>query len=40
VLSLQSLPRQARPSAPELHVNALGFSFHAAVRWRAESIYY
>jgi hypothetical protein len=36
VLSLQSLPRQARPSTPELHVNAHGFSLHAAVRWRAD----
>ena len=33
VLSLQSLPSQARPSAPELRVNAHGFSLHAAVRW-------
>ena len=36
VLSLQSLPSAARPSAPELHVNAHGFSLHAAVRWRAD----
>ena len=36
VLSLQSLPSQARPSTPELHVNAHGFSLHAAVRWRAD----
>ena len=36
VLSLQSLPSQARPSAPELRVNAHGFSLHAAVRWRAD----
>jgi putative transposase len=32
VLSLQSLPSTARPSAPELHVNAHGSSLHAAVR--------
>jgi hypothetical protein len=31
VLSLQSLPSAARPSAPELRVNAQGFSLHAAV---------
>jgi putative transposase len=30
VLSLQSLPSAARPSAPELRVNAQGFSLHAA----------
>ena len=36
MLSLQSLPSQARPSAPELRVNAHGFSLHAAVRWRAD----
>ena len=36
VLSLQSLPSQARPSTPELRVNAHGFSLHAAVRWRAD----
>jgi Putative transposase len=36
VLSLQSLPSQARPSTPELRVNAQGFSLHAAVRWRAD----
>ena len=36
MLSLQSLPSAARPSAPELHVNAHGFSLHAAVRWRAD----
>ena len=35
-MSLQSLPSAARLSAPELHVNAHGFSLHAAVRWRAE----
>ena len=35
-LSLQSLPSQARPSTPELGVNAHGFSLHAAVRWRAD----
>src|SRR5215813_7002786 len=35
-LSLRSLPRAARPSAPELHVNAHGFNLHAAVRWRAD----
>jgi len=35
-LSLQSLPSAARPSAPELHVNAHGFNLHAAVRWRAD----
>ena len=29
-LSLQSLPSAARPSAPELHVNAHGFNLHAA----------
>src|SRR5262252_10297742 len=36
VLSLQSLPSAVRASAPELHVNAHGFSLHAAVRWRAD----
>src|SRR5215471_10929234 len=36
VLSLQSLPSAARPSAPELRVNAHGFSLHAALRWRAD----
>ena len=36
MLSLQSLPSQARPSTPELRVNAHGFSLHAAVRWRAD----
>ena len=36
LLSLQSLPSAVRPSAPELHVNAHGFSLHAAVRWRAD----
>src|SRR5215510_10141221 len=36
VLSLQSLPSAAKASAPELHVNAHGFSLHAAVRWRAD----
>ena len=36
VLSLQSLPSQARSSASELRVNAHGFSLHAAVRWRAD----
>src|SRR5262247_4801866 len=36
VLSLQSLPSQARASAPELRVNAHGFSLHAAVRWGAD----
>jgi hypothetical protein len=36
VLSLQSLPSTARPSDPELRVNAQGFSLHAAVRWRAD----
>ena len=36
VLSLQSLPSQARASTPELRVNAHGFSLHAAVRWRAD----
>jgi hypothetical protein len=36
VLSLQSLPSIAGPSAPELRVNAHGFSLHAAVRWRAD----
>jgi hypothetical protein len=35
VLSLQSLPSTAKPSAPELRVNAHGFSLHAAVHWRA-----
>ena len=35
MLSLRSLPSAARPSAPELRVNAHGFSLHAAVRWRA-----
>ena len=33
---MQSLPSQARPSIPELRVNAHGFSLHAAVRWRAD----
>ncbi len=36
VLSLQSLPSRARPSIPELRVNAHGFSLHAAVRWGAD----
>jgi len=36
VLSVQSLPSQVRPCAPELRVNAHGFSLHAAVRWRAD----
>ena len=36
VLSLQSLPSRARPSTPELRVNAHGFSLHAAVRWGAD----
>ena len=36
MLSLRSLPSAARPSAPELRVNAHGFSLHAAVRWRAD----
>lgn len=36
VLSLQSLLSVGRRSTPELRVNALGFSLHAAVRWRAE----
>ena len=36
VLSLQSLPSQARPSSQELRVKAHGFSLHAAVRWRAD----
>jgi len=36
VLSLQSLPEAARPSAPELRANAHGFSLHAGVRWRAD----
>jgi Putative transposase len=36
VLSLRSLPSAARASAPELRVNAHGFSLHAAVRWRAD----
>src|ERR671919_700783 len=36
VLSLQSLPSQARPSAPDLRANAHGFSLHAAVRWGAD----
>ena len=36
MLSLQSLPSQARPSASELRVNAHGFSLHAALRWRAD----
>src|SRR5262249_21310221 len=35
-LSLQSLPSRARPSSPELRVNAHGFSLHAALRWRAD----
>jgi hypothetical protein len=30
------LSSQARPSPPELQVNAHGFSLHAAVRWRAD----
>jgi len=32
VVSLQSLPSQARSSIPELRANAHGFSLHAAVR--------
>lgn len=36
VLSLQSLPSVTRPSSPELRVNAHGFSFHAALRWRSD----
>src|SRR5262245_58470221 len=36
LLSLQSLPSAVTASAPELHVNAHGFSLHAAVRWRAD----
>jgi Putative transposase len=36
VLSLQSLPSQARASTPELRVNAHGFSLHAVVRWGAD----
>jgi hypothetical protein len=36
VLSLQSLPSRARPSDPDLRVNAHGFSLHAALRWRAD----
>jgi hypothetical protein len=36
VLNLQSLPSAAKASAPELRVNANGFSLHAAVRWRAD----
>src|SRR5499425_1725190 len=36
VLSLQSLPSAVTASAPELRVNAHGFSLHAAVRWRAD----
>jgi hypothetical protein len=36
VLSLQSLPSQARPSTPELRVNLHGFSLHAGVRWRGD----
>ena len=36
VLSVQSLPSQVRPCAPELRVNAHGFGLHAAVRWRAD----
>ena len=36
VLTLQSLPSQARPSSQELRVKAHGFSLHAAVRWRAD----
>jgi hypothetical protein len=36
VLSLQSLPSQARPSSQELRVKAHGFSLHAAVCWRAD----
>ena len=36
MLSLQSLASAARPSAPELPVNAPGFSLHAAVRWGAD----
>ena len=33
---MQSLPSRARPSTPELRVNAHGFSLHAAVRWGAD----
>jgi hypothetical protein len=36
VLRLQRLSSAARPSTPELRVNAQGFSLHAAVRWRAD----
>ena len=36
VLTLQSLPSQARPSSQELRVKAHGFSLHAAMRWRAD----
>jgi Putative transposase len=36
VLSLRSLPSAVTASAPELRVNAHGFSLHAAVRWRAD----
>ena len=33
---MQSLPSAVTASAPELRVNAHGFSLHAAVRWRAD----
>jgi len=36
VLSLRSLPSAVTASAPELRVNAHGFSVHAAVRRRAD----
>src|SRR5215831_5375718 len=36
VLSLPSLPSRARPSSPDLRVNAHGFSLHAGLRWRAD----
>jgi hypothetical protein len=36
VLNLRSLPSAVTASAPELRVNAHGFSLHAAVRWRAD----
>src|SRR5262245_55890960 len=38
LLSLQSLPRPVTASAPELHVNAHGFSLHASVRWRRKEL--
>ena len=35
-LELASLPNRARPSSPDLRVNAHRFSLHATLRWRAD----